>query len=61
MKKAEKKQSEQVKKMFKVYNGSAYIYDSPQASNKSIAKICSGGTAVAKGTSIGELFTKFKV
>lgn len=60
MKEKRKKRKKQIESIFKVYNGSAVEYHAPKASNKSISQICSAGSAIAKGTSIGELINEIR-
>ena len=54
----------QLKEIFKVYNGSACIYNSPKTSTKSVSKICSSGSTIAKGTREkfkGKLNKKYRI
>lgn len=60
MKEKRKKRRKQIESIFKVYNGSAVEYHAPKTSNKSISQICSAGSAIAKGTSIGELISEIR-
>ena len=58
MKERRKKRKKQIEAIFKIYNGSAVEYRTPTTSNKSISQICSTGSVIPKGTSIGDLINE---
>lgn len=55
-----KKRQKQIEAIFKVYNGSAVVYNSPQTSKKSVFQICSTGSAIVTGTSVGSLINDIR-
>jgi len=55
-----KKREKEIKAIFKVYNGSAVVYHTPQSSDKSISQICSTGATLAKGTTLNTLLNEVR-
>jgi len=55
-----KKREKEIKAIFKVYNGSAVVYNAPQSSDKSISQICSTGATLAKGTTLNTLLNEVR-
>ena len=55
-----KKRLKAIEAIYKVYNGSAIIYQTPQSSNKSISQICSTGATLAPGTTVSSLLNEVK-
>ncbi|MFH0772329.1 MAG: hypothetical protein V1933_06890 [Candidatus Omnitrophota bacterium] len=60
MKEKREKRQRAIDAIFKVYNGSAVAYTPSSSSNKSVAKICSSGATIAKGTSISSLINEVR-
>lgn len=60
MKEKRAKRQKAIEAIFKVYNGSAVTYIPSSSSDKSVAKICSSGATIAKGTSIGSLINEVR-
>jgi len=55
-----KKRLKEIEAIYKVYNGSAIIYHTPQPSSKSISQICSRGAKLAPGTTVSSLLDEVR-